>query len=77
MLHAVCAASEIEGVIPDLVEGGLTHLQYANDSIIFIGNSELNVRNLKFILYCFKAMSGTKINYDKNEIFSFGVELAE
>ena len=77
MLSAARAAGDIEGVTPDLVEGGLTHLQYADDTIIFIGNSDLNVRNLKFILYCFEAMSGMKINYDKSEIFSVGVELAE
>jgi len=77
MLRAARAAGDIEGVTPDLVEGGLTHLQYADDTVIFIGNSDLNVRNLKFILYCFEAMSGMKTNYDKSEKFSVGVELAE
>ena len=77
MLCAASNAGDIVGVTSDLVEGGLTHLQYADDTIILIGNSEMNVRNLKFILYCFEAMSGLKINYDKSEIFSIGVELAE
>jgi hypothetical protein len=38
----------IKGLIPELVDGGLTHLQYADDIIIFLEAEEANV---KFLLY--------------------------
>ena len=34
----------------------------------------MNVSNMKFILFCFEAMSGMKINYNKSEIFGFGID---
>jgi hypothetical protein len=53
--------------VPNLVEGGLAHLQYADDSLIFLEAEEEYVANLKFILYCFENMSGAKINFHKSE----------
>ena len=40
-------------------------------------NSEANFRNLKFILFCYEAMSGMKINYSKSEICTLGLEKAD
>jgi hypothetical protein len=37
MLKKGCRAGLIKGVIPELIQGGLTHLQYADDTIIFMG----------------------------------------
>jgi len=74
MLSSAARAGDLEGVIQQLVEGGLTHLQYADDTIIFLKKSDTNIRNLKFILFCFEAMSGMKINFDKSEVFAVGIE---
>jgi hypothetical protein len=54
--------------MPILIEGGLTHLQYADDTVIFLEAKDEYVANLKFILYCFEEMSGLKINFHKNEV---------
>ena len=62
----------ISGVVPDLVEGGLTHLQYADDMILFIEDTAQDITNLKFILFCFEEMSGLRINYNKSEVFVIG-----
>ena len=35
MLSAAREVGEIRGLVPHLVEGGLTHLQYADNTIIF------------------------------------------
>jgi hypothetical protein len=43
----------IRGLIPDLVEGGLIHLQYADDTIIFLETYTRVIANTKFLLYCF------------------------
>lgn len=72
MLSAANRAGHIQGVVPHLVPGGITHLQYADDTIILIQNSELGVTNLKFLLMCFENMSGLKINYHKSEVFVLG-----
>jgi hypothetical protein len=55
MLTSASGKGDLEGLVPYLVENGLTHLQYADDTIIFLKNSERNIRNMKFVLYCFEA----------------------
>lgn len=59
-------------VVHELVEGGLTHLQYADDTILFMEDTESNIVNLKFLLFCFEEMSGLRINYNKSEVFVVG-----
>ena len=54
--------------MPHLFPGGITHLQYADDTIILIQYDELGIANLKFLLMCFEDMSGLKINYHKSEV---------
>jgi hypothetical protein len=63
----------IERVTPYLVEGGLTHLQYADDTVLFIKNSKQNIANLKFLLFCYEVVSRMKINYNKSEVFTLGI----
>jgi hypothetical protein len=42
-----------------------------------IDGSELSIRNLKIILYCFEWLAGLKINHHKSEVFVFGVSQRE
>jgi len=80
MSEMLCIASEegiINGVCPDLVEGGLTHLQYANNTVLFIQYSETDMINLKFLLFCYEELSGMKINYLKSEVFIVGLSAQE
>jgi membrane-associated protease RseP (regulator of RpoE activity) len=72
MLEKAKETNQIRGVIPHLVEGGLTHLQYADGTIIFLSLDEQTILNTKFLLYCFEDMSGLKINYQKSEVFVMG-----
>jgi hypothetical protein len=48
-------------------------LQYADDTLILIEPTIMGVVNLKFILMCYKNMSGLKINYNKSETVVTGV----
>jgi hypothetical protein len=66
-------AGLIRGLVPELVEGGLTHLQYADDTMICLETNEGSIANTKFLLYCFENMSGLKINYHKSEVMVLGV----
>lgn len=55
------------------MEGGLTHLQYADDTVLFFQQSEENIAHVKFLLFCFEELSGMKINYMKSEVFTIGL----
>jgi hypothetical protein len=52
----------------------VTHLQYADDTILLCENDTQSITNMKFLLYCFEWMSGLKINYHKSEVVTFGVD---
>jgi len=77
MLRLACRRGELEGLVPHLVENRLSHLQYADDTVIFLRNTQVSKRNLKFILFCYEAMSGMKINYEKSEVLVVGIEQSE
>ena len=68
---------QIEGLIPHLVDGGLSILQYADDTILFMEHNIEKARNLKLILATFEQLSGLKINFDKSELFCFGEALED
>ena len=52
---------QIVGVVPHLVDGGLSILQYADDTILFMEHDMEKARNLKLILSAFEKLSGLKI----------------
>jgi len=63
---------QISGVIPHLVDDGLSILQYANDTIIFLDHDLEQAKNMKLLLCAFQLLSGLKINFHKSEIFCYG-----
>lgn len=64
----------IKGVVSHLIPGGVSLLQYADDTVLMIECEENYILNLKFLLYCFECMSGFKINYHKSVVFVLGVD---
>jgi hypothetical protein len=63
---------QVNGLIPHLVDGGVSILQYADDTIIFLDHDLEKDLNMKLILCIFEQLSGLKINFHKSEIFYFG-----
>jgi hypothetical protein len=63
---------QIGGLLPHLVEGGISILQYADDTILFMEHDIVKALNMKLILCIFEQLSGLKINFHKSEIFCFG-----
>ena len=55
-----------------LVDDGLSILQYADDTIIFLEHDLQQAKNLKLILLVFEKLSGLKINFHKSGLFCFG-----
>jgi retron-type reverse transcriptase len=76
ILTRACAAGHLAGVIPHLIPGGISHLQYADDTLIMIQDNDEQIANLKFLLMCFEDMSGLKINYHKSEVIVLGANNA-
>lgn len=62
----------LNGVIPHLVDNGLSILQYADDTILFMDHDLVKAKNLKLVLAAFERLSGLKINFHKSEMFCFG-----
>jgi hypothetical protein len=63
---------QIEGVIPHLVDGGLSILQYADDTILSMEHDLEEAQNLKLILAAFEQLLGLKINFHKIKLFYLG-----
>jgi hypothetical protein len=70
-------AGHIQGVVPHLIPGGVSHLYYADDTMILLQNTKLGLINLKFLLLCFELLSGLKTNFHKSEVIVMGVETEE
>ena len=54
------------------MRGGLSILQYADDTILFLEHNLEYAQNLRTILCAFEQLSGLKINFHKSEIYHFG-----
>ena len=63
---------QIRGATPHLIDDGLSILQHADDTIIFIDHDPKKAKNLKLLLCAFEQLSGLKINFHKSEIFCYG-----
>jgi hypothetical protein len=63
---------QINGIIPHLVDDGLSILQYTDDTIIFLDHDLEQAKNMKLRLTVFEQLLGLKINFHKNEIFCYG-----
>jgi hypothetical protein len=72
MIKRAKADGQIVGVVPHLVDDGLSILQYADYTILFMDHDIDKARNLKLLFYAFEQLSGLKINFHKSEIFCFG-----
>jgi hypothetical protein len=72
MINRAKREGQFSGVVPHLVDDGLSILQYADDTIIFLDHDLEAVKNLKLLLCAFEQLLGLKINYHKSEIFCFG-----
>jgi hypothetical protein len=77
MLDKAINKGHIKGVLDYLIPRGISHIQYADDTIIMIDGSDQSIQTLKLILYCFEWLTGLKINFHKNEVFVFGMPQLE
>jgi hypothetical protein len=63
---------QVGGLIPHLVDGGISILQYADATILFMEHDLVKTVNMKLILAIFEQLSDLKINFHKSELYYFG-----
>jgi hypothetical protein len=63
---------QLSSLVPHLVDGGLSNLQYADDTILFMVHDFEKAVNTKMLLCAFEQLSGLKINFHKSEVYCFG-----
>lgn len=72
IMDRAALAGHIAPVSSHLIPSGLSHIQYADDTIILVEKNDICLANLKFLLLCFEVLSGLKINFAKSELISIG-----
>jgi len=63
---------QIQGLIPHLIDDGLSILQYTDDTNLFMEHTIEQAKNMKILLCAFEQLSGLKINFHKSELFCYG-----
>jgi hypothetical protein len=71
LIQRVKQDGQVSGLIPHLVDRGLSILQYADDTILFMEHDLEKALNMKMVLCIFEQLSGVKINFHKSELFCF------
>jgi hypothetical protein len=64
LLNKAIQKGHIKGVLEDLILGGVSHIQYADDTVIMMDGSVDSIRSMKLILY-FLTMLNLKIVFKK------------
>jgi hypothetical protein len=65
--------NQFHGIFPHLIPEGLSILQYADDTVVFLDHNLEHAWNIKLLLTVFEQMSGLKLNFHKSELFCYGV----
>ena len=71
LINRAKANDQVHGVVPHIIDGGLSILQYTDDTILFKDHNLEQAQNMKNILCAFEQLSGLKINFHKSEIIYF------
>jgi hypothetical protein len=58
-------------VISNIIDDGLSILQYTDDKILFMDQNLEQAWNMKLLLAAFEQLVGLKTNYHKSELFYF------
>lgn len=72
MLKKACEVGWLQGF--EVVEGGtvVSHLQFADDTIVFLQPRSAQLSHLRNVLLWFEIISGLKVNFKKTSIIPVG-----
>lgn len=75
VLHIMLIQDENQGIFKGVIIGdnnsSISHLQYADDIIIFLKNDTSSIKGIKSVLQRFFILSGLKVNFDKSQLYGF------
>lgn len=71
IVREACNKGLISGVEIGKDRVMVTHLQYADDTILFLPKDTNALLNYRSLLDCFSIMSGLQINYNKSTLVSW------
>jgi hypothetical protein len=64
----------ISRLLGDFREGGITALQYVDDTLLFSSYEDQHLNNLKRILMIFERVSGMRVNFHKSDCIPLNVD---
>ena len=67
-------STKLQRTIPSHDSTGIhiSHLLFANDTILFCDASREQIFSIRLVLTCFQAFTGLKVNVEKSEIVPIG-----
>ena len=71
MLMKAAANNLISGLLPQVLEGGVI---YADDTLLFLEDNIEKANNFKWLLLCYEQTTSMRINFDKSDLLTIGVE---
>ncbi|XP_016207262.1 uncharacterized protein LOC107647723 [Arachis ipaensis] len=78
VLHRMLEEAVRNGRLSPLLVGRdhieLSHLQFADDTILFCPPEDETIKNYKRLLRCFELMSGLSINFEKSSLISINYD---
>jgi hypothetical protein len=77
MLIKAAGRDYISGFMTELCPGGVISLQYADDTLLFLGHDPIVAHHLKWLMIFFEKFSGMHINYHKSDLTSINLSEEE
>ena len=74
LLYEAILRNLFKGIKIGCNEQSVSHLQFADDTIIFCESEVDQLLNIKRVLRCFQVISGLKINFSKSSLFGFNID---
>lgn len=73
-IHKAEALEVFKGVSLPHCSLKLSHLQFADDVLLFLDGGLHSIVGIKHVLQCFQILSGLKINFQKSSLYGFNHE---
>ncbi|XP_038704713.1 uncharacterized protein LOC120000656 [Tripterygium wilfordii] len=77
-LHQLFTLAEEKGLLKGIVIKkdalSISHIQYADDTLIFCKAKESSIQMVKRILRCYQLISGLKVNFSKSSLIGIGLD---
>jgi hypothetical protein len=77
MLCKAAAKGYLVGLMNRLYPEGVISLQYANDTLLFLGNDSQGASHLKWPMTLFEYLSSLRINYHKSDLIAINLDEQE